>query len=124
VNYFFSGQMLMLGGIVCLASREQTLQAERRLAIRAAKLARSRLSVWGSEQKSHGVGISSIEEKRGSFEGAIGISLPASLFFFIDLTFLVIPRNSLKFLVPLFSIPTAPTNLLHLQRLIEAFDTN
>jgi hypothetical protein len=50
-----------------------------------------------------------LEEKRGSFEGAIRIPLPASSFFFNDLVFLVIPRKSLKFLTPLFSIPTAPT---------------
>jgi len=51
-----------------------------------------------------------LEEKRGSFEGAIRIPLHASSFFFNDLVFLVIPRKSLKFLTPLFSIPTAPTN--------------
>jgi hypothetical protein len=50
-----------------------------------------------------------LEEKRGSFEGAIRIPLHASSFFFNDLAFLVIPRKSLKFLTPLFSIPTAPT---------------
>jgi len=50
-----------------------------------------------------------LEEKRGSFEGAIRIPLHASSFFFNDLVFLVIPRKSLKFLTPLFSIPTAPT---------------
>jgi len=48
-----------------------------------------------------------LEEKRGSFEGAIRIPLHASSFFFNDLVFLVIPRKSLKFLTPLFSIPTA-----------------
>jgi len=50
-----------------------------------------------------------LEEKRGSFEGAIRIPLHASSFFFNDLAFLVIPRKSLRFLAALFSIPTAPT---------------
>jgi hypothetical protein len=50
-----------------------------------------------------------LEEKRGSFEGAIRIPLHASSFFFNDLVFLVIPGKSLKFLTPLFSIPTNPT---------------
>jgi len=40
-------------------------------------------------------------------EGAIRIPLHASSFFFNDLVFLVIPRKSLKFLTPLFSIFTA-----------------
>ena len=53
-----------------------------------------------------------LEEKRGSFEGAIRIPLHASSFSCNDLVFLVIPRKSLKFLTPLFSIPTAPTNQL------------
>ena len=39
----------------------------------------------------------------------------ASLFFFNDLAFLVIPRKSLKSRQLLFSIPTAPTNLLSYQ---------
>ena len=52
-----------------------------------------------------------LEEKRGSFEGAIRIPLHASSFLFNDLAFLVIPRKSLRFLAALFSIPTAPTNL-------------
>ncbi len=56
-----------------------------------------------------------LAEKRGSFEGAIRIPLHASSFFFNDLVFLVIPRKSLKFLAPLFSIPTAPTNQLPVQ---------
>jgi len=56
-----------------------------------------------------------LEEKRGSFEGAIRIPLHASSFFFNDLVFLVIPRKSLKLLTPLFSIPTAPTNLFSFQ---------
>jgi hypothetical protein len=47
-----------------------------------------------------------LEEKRGSFEGAIRIPLHASSFFFNDLAFLVIPRKSLKFLTPLFSVAT------------------
>ena len=47
--------------------------------------------------------------KRGSFEGAIRIPLHASLFLFIDLAFLAIPRKSFGFLTLLFSIPTAPT---------------
>jgi len=47
-----------------------------------------------------------LEEKRGSFEGAIRIPLHASSFFFNDLVFLVIPRKSLRFLTPLFSVPT------------------
>ena len=63
-----------------------------------------------------------LEERRGSFEGAIRIPLHASSFFFNDLAFLVIPRKSLKFLTPLFSIPTAPTNPHDFQRLIEAFE--
>jgi hypothetical protein len=50
-----------------------------------------------------------LEEERGSFEGAIRIPLHASPLLFNDLVFLVIPRKSLKFLMPLFSIPTAPT---------------
>jgi len=50
-----------------------------------------------------------LEEERGSFEGAIRTPPHASSFFFNDLAFLVIPRKSLKFLTPLFSIPTAPT---------------
>ncbi len=56
--------------------------------------------------------ISSPKEKRGSFEGAIRIPLHASLFLFIDLAFLAIPRKSFGFLTLLFSIPTAPTNHL------------
>src|SRR5258708_39239370 len=56
------------------------------------------------------VRISSPKEKRGSFEGAIRIPLHASLFLFIDLAFLAIPRKSFGFLTLLFSIPTAPTN--------------
>jgi len=48
-----------------------------------------------------------LEEERGSFEGAIRTPPHASSFFFNDLAFLVIPRKSLKFLTPLFSIPTA-----------------
>src|SRR6267378_1464497 len=35
-----------------------------------------------------------------------------------------IPSNSLKFRPVVFSIPTAPTNLLHSQRLIEASNNN
>jgi len=50
-----------------------------------------------------------LEEKRGSFEGAIRIPLHASSFFFNDLVFLVIPHKSLIFLTQLGSIPTAPT---------------
>jgi len=50
-----------------------------------------------------------LEEERGSFEEAIRTPPHASSFFFNDLAFLVIPRKSLKFLTPLFSIPTAPT---------------
>jgi hypothetical protein len=64
-----------------------------------------------------------LEESRGSFEGAIRIPLHASSFFFNDLAFLVIPRKSLKFLTPLFSIPTAPTNLLHFTAFVSWFDT-
>src|SRR5258708_12954353 len=44
------------------------------------------------------VRISSPKEKRGSFEGAIRIPLHASLFLFIDLAFLAIPRKSFGFL--------------------------
>jgi len=57
-----------------------------------------------------------LDEKRGSFEGAIRIPLHASSFFFNDLVFLVIPRKSLKFLTPLFSIPTAPTSISFLNK--------
>ena len=57
--------------------------------------------------------ISSPKEKRGSFEGAIRIPLHASLFLFIDLAFLAIPRKSFGFLTLLFSIPTAPTNKIN-----------
>jgi len=53
--------------------------------------------------------ISTPEEKRGSFEGAIRIPLRALSFLFNDLAFLRIPRKSLKFLTLLFSIPTAHT---------------
>jgi hypothetical protein len=51
-----------------------------------------------------------LEEKRGSFKGAIRIPLHTSLFLFNDLAFLCIPCKSLRFLSLLFSIPTAPTN--------------
>jgi hypothetical protein len=54
-----------------------------------------------------------LEEKRGSFEGAIRIPLHASSFLFNDLAFLVIPRKFLRFLTPLFSIPTARLSFLH-----------
>jgi hypothetical protein len=52
-----------------------------------------------------------LEEKRGSFEGAIRIPLHASSFFFNDLVFLAIPRKSLKFLTPLFSKAHCPERL-------------
>src|SRR6266849_10160059 len=58
--------------------------------------------------------ISTPEEKRGSFEGAIRIPLRALSFLFNDLAFLGIPRKSLKFLTLLFSIPTARTHQLAL----------
>src|SRR5260370_2628210 len=62
------------------------------------------------------VRISSPKEKRGSFEGAIRLPLPASLFLFIDLAFLAIPRKSFGFPTLLFSsIPTAPTNFFSFQ---------
>src|SRR5260370_17336521 len=62
------------------------------------------------------VRISSPKEKRGSFEGAIRIPLHASLFLFIDLAFLAIPRKSFGFPTLLFSsIPTAPTNFFSFQ---------
>ncbi len=41
------------------------------------------------------------------------IPLRAPSFLFNDLAFLRIPRKSLKFLQLLFSIPTAPTILIH-----------
>jgi hypothetical protein len=52
-----------------------------------------------------------LEEKRGSFEGAIRIPLHASSFLFNDLAFLVIPRKFLRFLTPLFSVPTDRASL-------------
>jgi hypothetical protein len=50
-------------------------------------------------------------KKRGRFEGAIRIPLHSLMLFFNDLALLRLPLKSLKFLMSLFSIPTAPTNL-------------
>jgi hypothetical protein len=61
------------------------------------------------------VRISSPKEKRGSFEGAIRIPLHASLFLFIDLAFLAIPRKSFGFLTLLFSIPNTLRLFLELR---------
>ncbi len=47
------------------------------------------------------------EEKRGCVEEAIRIPLHATSFFLNDLVVLAIPRKTMKFLTPLFSIPTA-----------------
>src|SRR5882672_2176135 len=82
---------------------------ERRLAIRATRFVSEAdfpSGAAGEQPKPEEIWQS--REKRGSFEGAIRIPLHASSFFFNDLVFLVIPRKSLKFLTPLFSIPTAP----------------
>ena len=51
-------------------------------------------------------------KNRGRFKGAIRIPLRSLLLFFNNLALPRIPRKSLKFLVLLFSIPTAPTNHL------------
>src|SRR5271170_2483061 len=77
-----------------------------RLAIRAANFETEPTFLTNSGRR-----ISTPEKKRGSFGGAIRIPLHALSFLFNDLTFLRVPRKSLKFHSSLFSIPTAPTNI-------------
>jgi len=50
-------------------------------------------------------------KNEGALRGAIRTPPHASSFFFNDLAFLVIPRKSLKFLTPLFSVPTDRVSL-------------
>ena len=88
---------------------------QNRLAIRAAKSGPEADFLVRTLGKKTPCGTSAIEKKRGSFEGAIRIPSRASSFLFNDLVFLRIPRKSLKFHSALFSIPTAPTNLLKYQ---------
>ena len=89
------------------------LKTKRRFAIRAAEFGpeTNAIFVLRGKEEFHGS-----DEMRGSFEGAIRISLRALSFLFNDLAFLCIPRKSLKFLTSLFSIPTAPTNACCFQR--------
>jgi len=51
-------------------------------------------------------------EKRGAIEGPIRLPLHSLLFLFNGLAFPSISRKALKFHSALFSIPTAPTNIL------------
>ena len=86
------------------------VHAKSRLAIRAAILGtEADLSCRQRVEKST-FGISTIDEKRGSFEGAIRIPLRALSFLFNDLVIRRIPCKPLQFLLLVFSIPTAPTN--------------
>jgi hypothetical protein len=93
----------------------------RRLAIRAAKFGPKPTPTLVKKNETT---ESQSQKKRGAFKGPIRIPLHSLLFLFNALAFPSIPSNSLKFRLVVFSIPTAPTKPLHLQRLIEAFDTN
>jgi hypothetical protein len=97
-----------------LGCKSLILGIERRFAIRAAKFGPEADAISRREGRE----FHRTNEKRGSFEGAIRIPLRALLFLFNDLAFPRIPRNSLKFLRSLFSIPTAPTKVSCFQSLI------
>lgn len=75
--------------------------------------ARSQLRFKGSGRKIHHEGISIAEEKRGAIEGPIRTPLHSLLFLFNDLVLPSISSKSFRFRSALFSIPTAPTILIH-----------
>jgi hypothetical protein len=84
----------------------------RRLAIRAAKFGPKPTATFVRRENT--ATEFQHREKRGAIEGPIRIPLHSQLFLFNTLAFPGIPSNSLKFRSVVFSIPTAPTNLLHL----------
>jgi hypothetical protein len=84
---------------------------EGRLAIRAARIVSEvdfPRGAVGEQQTPEE--FSQNREKRGSFEGAIRISLHALSFLFNSFAFRRIPRKSLRVHSSLFSIATEPTN--------------
>src|ERR1041384_1531768 len=89
------------------------LQLDCRLAIRAASLGPEGDKCYRQWLGKLSAGISKTEEKRGSFEGAIRISLHVPSFPFNSLVFLRIPRKSLKFRSSLFSIHTTQAVFAH-----------
>ncbi len=93
-----------------------SVTVEGRLAIRAARFGpEADVLVREVGEKSHGAGIFRNSKKWGAIEGPIRIPLDSSLFLFNALALLDISSKSLKFQSVLFSIPTAPTNLLSYQ---------
>lgn len=91
-----------------------------RLAIRAAEFGpEADITVSGSGWKIYEHRIQELVKYRGSFKGAIRISLHSLMLSFNYLACPQIPRKSLKFLSLLFSTPTAPTSfLIHLTGLL------